>query len=96
MEGSLANVALAFAVSSVACFVVSIILASYLVLYLPTLVELLPESSDQQAVVKPLWLTEIPFWPFWKVDTYATWQLRIFVAGLLLFTCTFVTMAIRA
>lgn len=94
IKGAAAQVALLLAVLAVIFFLISIALASRLILYIPTLVELLPEPSAEVTKVEPLWLTDIPFWPYWKVDTYATWHLRAFSAGLVCFASTVIMMAV--
>lgn len=96
LTGDVAGAAFATALVAVFAFAASIVLASYLLLYLPSLVELLPEQGDADSRVSPLWLTSVPFWPYWKVDTYATWQLRLFVVGIVFFAATFALMVGQA
>ena len=79
-------------VVSTILFVVSIALASYLLLYLPSIAEELPKDANPNYKPLPLCYTRVPFRPGWQVGTFTAWQSRSFVLGIALFGFTFLAL----
>ena len=88
------KVAIFAGVSGIVFFTASIGVASYLLLYLPSIAEELPDQVDTATNLQPLCYTRVPFRPGWQVGTFTAWQSRFFVAGIVLFALTFIALAI--
>ena len=89
------KVAILSGVASTILFVASIALASYLLLYLPSIAEELPKEPGPNYKPLPLSYTRVPFRPGWQVGTFTTWQSRSFVLGIAMFGLTFLALAIN-
>jgi hypothetical protein len=90
LQTTFGSLAVAAGTASIACFVGSMALASYLLLFIPSMVEQLSETYGSQHAPQPLSYTKVPFRPGWQVGTFTAWQSRLFVVGIALFALSFV------
>lgn len=94
LPGASEKIPMLLALGAVLCFVVSILHATYLMLFLPAIVERIPESipenTPQNNVSRTLWHVAVPFWPGWQVGTFTVWQSRLFCVGIVMFAGAYI------
>lgn len=90
LKTTIGTFAIATGTASIVLFTVSIAAASYLLLFLPSMAEELPDKYDEDNEAMPLSYMRVPFKPGWQVGTFTTWQSRSFILGIGLFGLSFV------